>query len=354
MNKKMFDIMTSIGIFIGVVSIILISNVGGSISKYISNIYFDNERLIQVQQDYSQLDYSNYSSELNFQNLSKIKNLEYIDEIYINTGTYFEIESHKIRIELFHEDYNLEKFYNFNLDSKMEHNFFNIIMEKNLYLKLNKPSSIIINNRNFKIVELYEASNNNLKNTIIMNANAYTSLFEKDFDAITVMYKEGYSPEIIEQLKEEVEINYDELYSVFDYSESKESMEGILSSVTNLFFLFGLTTIIVSGIGIMNLTYINVMHDKNEICVKRAIGANSRDITIEYLKKNTKLVFLSTMFGILFGFSLVFIILKIINIPISITMSSFAIPFIFSFGISTLFGIYPAYFAGTENIIKFL
>lgn len=130
------------------------------------------------------------------------------------------------------------------------------------------------------------------------------------------------------------------------------------SSVTGTFtILLGAVagiSLLVGGIGIMNMMLTTVTERTREIGLRKAIGANRGDINRQFLLEAIALTFLGGVFGILLGYSLAWGVQKYGNITTDITWSSVALAVGVSTLIGIIFGFYPARRAARLNPIEAL
>lgn len=139
---------------------------------------------------------------------------------------------------------------------------------------------------------------------------------------------------------------------------SQKDVLGTLGSVMNYFtiVLAGIASIslLVGGIGIMNIMLVSVTERTREIGLRKAIGAYRRDIVLQFL---LEAVILSTgggVIGILLGYGGSFLIARIAGWPAVITPLSILLGFFFSMAVGLFFGIYPAQKAASLNPIDAL
>jgi putative ABC transport system permease protein len=101
-------------------------------------------------------------------------------------------------------------------------------------------------------------------------------------------------------------------------------------------------SLLVGGIGIMNIMLATVLERTREIGIRRAIGARQADIVRQFLTEAVMISILGGLIGILFGFTLSQIIAAAAGWSTVVTFTSIAVAFGVSVGIGLLFGIYPA------------
>ncbi len=101
-------------------------------------------------------------------------------------------------------------------------------------------------------------------------------------------------------------------------------------------------SLLVGGIGIMNIMLATVLERTREIGIRRAIGARQSDIVRQFLTEAVLISIMGGLIGIAFGFTLSRIIAAAAGWSTVVTFSSIAVAFGVSVGIGLLFGIYPA------------
>jgi len=101
-------------------------------------------------------------------------------------------------------------------------------------------------------------------------------------------------------------------------------------------------SLLVGGIGIMNIMLATVLERTREIGIRRAIGARQADIVRQFLTEAVMISMIGGLLGILFGVTLAQIIAAAAGWSTVVTFTSIAVAFGVSVGIGLLFGIYPA------------
>ncbi|PIT95078.1 multidrug ABC transporter substrate-binding protein [Candidatus Falkowbacteria bacterium CG10_big_fil_rev_8_21_14_0_10_39_9] len=130
------------------------------------------------------------------------------------------------------------------------------------------------------------------------------------------------------------------------------------SSVTNTFTaLLGSVaaiSLLVGGIGIMNMMLTTVKERTREIGLRKAIGAKKRDISRQFLIEAIMLTFLGGIFGVILGWLIALIIRQFASIAATVSLSSVILAFGVSAAIGIIFGYYPARSASRLNPIEAL
>jgi putative ABC transport system permease protein len=113
-------------------------------------------------------------------------------------------------------------------------------------------------------------------------------------------------------------------------------------------------SLIVGGIGIMNIMLASVMERIREIGVRLAIGARKRDIVMQFLMESTLISLAGGIIGILLGVIFAKLIMKITGILTIISVVSIVISFGVSAGVGILFGYMPAKRASEQDPVTSL
>ena len=179
--------------------------------------------------------------------------------------------------------------------------------------------------------------------TVMKRFNATTDIRTIYANSIDEGYAAKASEEILSILKERRSWSGEkEPFRV----HTQEEMIEMITSTSDLLSLV-LTAIagislLVGGIGIMNIMYVSVTERTREIGLRMAIGARGRDILLQFLFESVMISLLGGLVGILLGSGATAAIRWILNWPMSITLSSVLVSFGVCFVTGVFFGWYPA------------
>jgi putative ABC transport system permease protein len=127
---------------------------------------------------------------------------------------------------------------------------------------------------------------------------------------------------------------------------SQEDILGTASEVTGTFtaLLSGIAAIslVVGGIGIMNIMLVTVTERTREIGLRKALGAKKKIITAQFLSEAVIITFVGGLIGAALGIGISFILASSMSLPFTIAFSSVLLAFGVSATIGVLFGWYPA------------
>jgi len=113
-------------------------------------------------------------------------------------------------------------------------------------------------------------------------------------------------------------------------------------------------SLLVGGIGIMNIMLATVSERTREIGIRRALGATKRDIIVQFLSETLMLTFIGGVLGIVLGSLIPFLVTHFGHMPTVITGMSLVLAFGISAAVGVVFGMYPAYRAANMDPIESL
>jgi putative ABC transport system permease protein len=139
--------------------------------------------------------------------------------------------------------------------------------------------------------------------------------------------------------------NLSEILAVSEQSSKVMSM--LLGAVASI-------SLVVGGIGIMNIMLVSVTERTREIGIRIAIGAKKRDIMLQFLTEAVLLTSCGGILGMLFGIAGAKLVASLVGWPTLISINTIVIAFAFSAGVGVFFGFYPARKAAGLNPIEAL
>jgi len=101
-------------------------------------------------------------------------------------------------------------------------------------------------------------------------------------------------------------------------------------------------SLLVGGIGIMNIMLVSVTERTREIGLRMSIGARGRDVLLQFLVEAVVLSLFGGMVGIALGFGISKVLTQFFQWPTTISTDAVAVAFGFAAGIGVFFGFYPA------------
>ncbi len=131
-------------------------------------------------------------------------------------------------------------------------------------------------------------------------------------------------------------------YAVQFMSQYQDMLNSLLGIVSSVLLVVAVITLVVGGIGIVNILLVSVTERIREIGVRKALGARKRDIVIQFITESIMLTGISGLIGIAFGILGGFVISSLIKIPPVVNVKVVVLAFLGSVALGLLFGVYPA------------
>lgn len=132
------------------------------------------------------------------------------------------------------------------------------------------------------------------------------------------------------------------MYTAQNMATYVEIVNIIMSVLTAFIACVGAISLIVGGIGVMNIMLVSVTERTREIGIRKSLGAKTKVITMQFLTESIILCLIGGLIGVLIGVSGAFAACSIIDIKPNITWWLILVALLFSSGVGLFFGIYPA------------
>jgi len=221
--------------------------------------------------------------------------------------------------------------------------------------------TIRIEGQPFRIIGVLESKGGGAfgsQDEIIMipMTTAQTRVIRRSSDRVDIIFVQAASAETVRQASEEVaqvlrvrhrtEVGKDDftIFSQDDFIQTASSITGVLTV-----FLGGIAAIslLVGGIGIMNIMLVSVAERTREIGLRKALGARKRDILVQFLTESSLLSMIGGLIGIFLGWLIGVIVGQVAaasGTPFnpSISLDAVLLATLFSTAVGLFFGIYPA------------
>ena len=149
-------------------------------------------------------------------------------------------------------------------------------------------------------------------------------------------------------------LNKEDDFTIMNFTQFTEMMQSSSQMMTVFLGFIASISLVVGGIGIMNIMLVSVTERTREIGIRMAIGAKSWDIRLQFLMEALILSLIGGLIGVAFGIFGVYILPKITSITAVLSTFYVLLPFSFSGIVGLLFGFFPAYKASLLNPINAL
>lgn len=374
LKNKARTILTSLGIIIGVSSVILLTSIGNGLKAYVSDqfdqlgattIFVSPGQIFNSQGGFNRGGASALISRTFDQR--DIRNLTRQLRGYISSIVPSNQTPIKIRYQSQEEDSTMlgttadyPKVGNTNLDSgrwftQLEQDKKDKVIvlgfgiAQNLFGQTNPVNKkVIIDGSSFKVVGVAEKQGNTFGGP---DFDSYTFVPLDTLQSITgntSIQSMNIKVKDKDQIDQAIKITKDTLsqrydpdtFSVFDSSQLLSSINSILNTLTVALGGIAAISLVVGGIGIMNIMLVTVTERTREIGLRKAVGAYPRAILLQFLFEAVILSSVGGLIGILIGFTGSFFINKFF--PSTITLNSILLAFGVSFIVGIVFGVAPA------------
>ncbi|MBA3018396.1 MAG: ABC transporter permease [Proteobacteria bacterium] len=182
-----------------------------------------------------------------------------------------------------------------------------------------------------------------------------------DVSRILVSAQDGVSTRKVEQdieqlMRERRHISpgKDDDFHVRDMQELISTMTGTTRVLTGLLGAVAAVSLLVGGIGIMNIMLVSVTERTREIGIRLAIGALERDVLMQFLVEAVVLSSFGGVIGVLLGIAAAAIGATVLAVPFVFDPVIIVIAFVFSAAVGVVFGYFPARQAGQMDPIEAL
>ncbi|NTU46125.1 FtsX-like permease family protein [Candidatus Roizmanbacteria bacterium] len=367
-RNKGRTILTSLGILIGVLSVVLLTAFGLGLKKYISDQFeslgTNNLRIVPGKP----LQGGSFSGsvaairfdERDFQNLKRVKNLQFVIPIFTSSVEVI-VSKHKESSTLYSTTNDI--FAGLNLKTTYGELFTKNDDEKRSKVAVIGPKiaeklfgtaqsavgqPIKVSGSSFKVVGVLESKGGGFGGpdldsyVYIPSKTGYLFNTDKKFVAFIVKAKDSANLEVAKtDLKSALLKRYkDDQFSIIEQTEILNAVSSIFSILNTVLVAIAAISLVVGGIGIMNIMYVTVSERIKEIGIRRALGARKMDILSQFLIESVIL----SLFGGVLGLGLAAVIVFFIRafFPAYIDLQSVVLALGVSSGIGIVFGVLPA------------
>jgi putative ABC transport system permease protein len=268
-------------------------------------------------------------------------------------------------------NYQLEKgtFFNKNqVDSMARVAVLGSVVRDDLFGSSTDPigQSIKINGINFKVIGVLKPKGGMtaLEDDIVVIPVTVVKRFFVGNDYVNAILIKANSPKDIDFIKSQVEdlllkrhnIKSSQMadFSIVTQEDILQMVSSITQTMTILLTSIAAISLIVGGIGIMNMMMTNVTERTKEIGLRKAIGAKKSEIKIQFLSEAVALTFLGGLIGVILGWGLSLLVTKFTGLLTDVSLFSVFLAFGVSSLVGIVFGYWPALRAARLDPIEAL
>ncbi len=143
-------------------------------------------------------------------------------------------------------------------------------------------------------------------------------------------------------------------YASLSSAKDQNSMQEITTTISMMLLGIASLSLLVGGIGVMNIMLVSVTERTSEIGLKKALGAKNRSILVQFITESVVLTGFGGIIGVVVGIGLAGVISWITGMEFGISVPWIIISVLFSVVIGVIFGVMPAYRASKLNPIEAL
>lgn len=136
--------------------------------------------------------------------------------------------------------------------------------------------------------------------------------------------------------------NSPDMYQLYSTQNEMDIVNKITGVVTGIISAVAAISLLVGGIGVMNIMLVSVTERTREIGIRKALGARRKDILMQFLVESVIISLIGGIIGTGIGVGVSMIVANYLKLPPIVPMNAIVIAWFFSAGVGIFFGIYPA------------
>ena len=365
-SNKLRSCLTMLGLIVGISSVIILVGIGeGSTTSVINEVSSLGSNILTVKITSS--DYSIKYEDLN--KLENINNVESFSSFKNVNATVSRNNETSSKTSLIATDSNYLDISSLELSKGRNISIIDIENKSKVcilgseaaetYFNLSNPinETIKINNDNYTVIGVLKESDSTdnailIPITTIKYLNTDTSINNILLKIKDTTNIDKSTNEIENSIRSNYQISTD-YFTVTSSTSILESMSNITNTLSLLLGGIASISLVVGGIGVMNVMLVSVTERTKEIGIRKSLGAKKKDIMYQFLIESLMLCITGGIIGILLGISIGYI-LTLFSISYTLKVNIIILSVSVSLLIGLIFGIFPAYKASSLNPIDVL
>lgn len=365
-SNKLRSCLTMLGLIVGIFSVIILVGIGeGSTTSVINEVSSLGSNILTV--NITSSDYSIKYEDLN--KLENINNVESFSSFKNVNATVSRNNETSSKTSLIATDSNYLDISSLELSKGRNISIIDIENKSKVcilgseaaetYFNLSSPinETIKINNDNYTVIGVLKESDSTdnailIQITTIKYLNTDTSINNILLKIKDTTNIDKSTNEIENSIRSNYQISTD-YFTVTSSTSILESMSNITNTLSLLLGGIASISLVVGGIGVMNVMLVSVTERTKEIGIRKSLGAKKKDIMYQFLIESLMLCITGGIIGILLGISIGYI-LTLFSISYTLKVNIIILSVSVSLLIGLIFGIFPAYKASSLNPIDAL
>ena len=211
-------------------------------------------------------------------------------------------------------------------------------------------NTVYIDGRKFKIVGVLESKGTSMTGSSDESIVLPFTLAQRMLESTTIssIYVSAVDSLSVDAAQESVErflykkYQNESTYSVMNQTQMLETANETASTLSLMLGGIAGISLLVGGIGIMNIMLVSVTERTREIGIRKAIGAKRRNILLQFLIESVVISGLGGVLGLVLGYGLMHVLENYVGMSLSMSLGVAELAIAFSMGVGVIFGLYPA------------
>ncbi|GBG10255.1 ABC transporter permease [Paenibacillus agaridevorans] len=211
---------------------------------------------------------------------------------------------------------------------------------------------VLVNGMRFTIVGLLEPKGSSLAGSNDEKLLIPLSVAQRIFnsDGVRTVYIQTTEMDVMDAVTSRLETELTGLfrgdsnsYRVFNQQDAMDTLNAVNETMNTMLVGVAAISLVVGGIGIMNIMLVSVTERTREIGIRKSLGAKRRDVMLQFLIEAMSISTLGGALGVALGYAASFVIETAMDSPTAVSSDMALYAFLFSACVGIVFGLFPAY-----------